>query len=167
MLQLGSGSLALAAANSYSGATIINSGVLSIGNDNDLGTAPQSATANQLVINAGATLQTSGAVTLAANRGIGLGSGASIIVSSSSDTLTYAGVMADALTASAGSLSLGGAGTLILTGSNTFTGGTTVGSGMLQLGDGTSRNGSVANSIVVNTGSLTFANPSARPLAAH
>ncbi len=165
VLQLGSGTLALAVSNSYTGATIINSGVLSISNDNNLGAAPASATANQLVIQGGATLQTSGAVTLAANRGIGLGSGASIIVTSSTDTLTYAGVIANVSTGTAGSLTLGGAGTLTLTGSNTYTGVTTVGGGMLQLGDGTSKNGSVAGGIVVNTGSLTFANPTAQTFA--
>ncbi len=165
VLQLGSGTLALAVSNTYTGATIINSGVLSISNDNNLGAAPSSATANQLVIQGGAALQTSGVVTLAANRGIGLGSGASIIVTSSTDTLTYAGVMANVSSGTAGSLTLGGAGTLTLTGSNTYTGVTTVGSGMLQLGDGTSKNGSVAGGIVVNTGSLTFANPTAQTFA--
>ena len=73
--------------------------------------------------------------------------------------------MADMSSGTAGSLTLGGAGTLTLTGSNTYTGVTTVGSGMLQLGDGTSRNGSVAGGIVVNTGSLTFANPAAQTFA--
>ena len=53
------------------------------------------------------TLQTSGAVTLAANRGIGLGSAASIVVTSSTDTLTYAGVIADASSGTAGSLYAG------------------------------------------------------------
>ena len=109
VVQLGSGTVTLSASSSYSGATIINSGVLSIGNDNNLGAVPSSATANRLVIQGGGTLQTAGAVTLAANRGVGLGSGASIIVTSSSDTLTYGGILANA-PGSTGSLSVGGAG---------------------------------------------------------
>ena len=58
-------------------------------------------------------------------------------------------------------LTVSGAGTLILTASNTYTGATTISGGTLQLGDGVSNNGSVAGNIVVG-GELTFANPSAQ-----
>ena len=51
------GTLALSAANTYDGATTINGGMLSIAADNNLGTAPASATAGQLTLDGG-TLQT-------------------------------------------------------------------------------------------------------------
>jgi autotransporter-associated beta strand protein len=43
-----------------------------------------------------------------------------------------------------------GSGTLILTASNTYTGGTTINSGTLQLGDGGTNNGSVVGNIIDN-----------------
>jgi fibronectin-binding autotransporter adhesin len=50
---------------------------------------------------------------------------------------------------------------VILTNSNTYTGVTTISGGTLQLGDGTSNNGSVAGNIT-NNARLTFANPNAQ-----
>ncbi len=61
-------------------------------------------------------------------------------------------------------LVLNGAGTQVLAGSNTYTGGTTIINGTLQLGDGASRNGSVAGGITDNA-QLVFANPNAQTYA--
>jgi autotransporter-associated beta strand protein len=52
-----------------------------------------------------------------------------------------------------------GAGTLTLSASNTYTGGTTISAGALQLGDGSANNGSVQGNIS-NQSALIFANPS-------
>ena len=57
-----------------------------------------------------------------------------------------------------------GTGTLILSATNTFTGGTTISTGTLQLGDGTIRNGSVSGTIT-NNGALVVANPTAQTFA--
>ena len=73
-------------------------------------------------------------------------------------TLTFA----SALTGSR-SLVVTGPGTVVLTKSNTYSGGTTISSGALQLGDGASNNGSVPGNITDNFGAtLIFANPNAQ-----
>ncbi len=60
-----------------------------------------------------------------------------------------------------GGLMLQGNGATILAGSNTYTGGTTINNGTLQLGDGSSSNGSVQGNIL-NNSTLVFANPAAQ-----
>ncbi len=51
-----------------------------------------------------------------------------------------------------------GSGTLMLTATNNYSGGMTISAGTLQLGDGTTRNGSVSG-IITNNGTLIIANP--------
>ena len=62
----------LSGVNTYTGASTISAGTLSISADANLGGAPVSATAGQLVINGGTLLATAG-FTLNSNRGIALG----------------------------------------------------------------------------------------------
>ncbi len=66
-----------------------------------------------------------------------------------SDSVTYAGAISGT-----GSLAQAGSGRLILTGTNTYTGGTTVGAGTLQVGAGGTK-GSLAGAIA-NSGTLVF-----------
>jgi autotransporter-associated beta strand protein len=74
---------------------------------------------------------------------------------------TYAGVISGS-----GNLTMTGPNTLILTASNTYSGGTTIASGTLQLGDGSTSNGYVQNNVTVNNGAvLAFANPSPQTFA--
>ena len=61
-------------------------------------------------------------------------------------------------------LTINGPGTQILAGANTYTGGTTITVGTLQLGDGIASNGSVAGNIN-NNATLTFANPNPQTYA--
>lgn len=63
-----------------------------------------------------------------------------------------------AVLAGTSGLTKAGSGTLTLSATNTFTGTTTINAGALQLGDGTTRNGSVAGAII-NNGALVVANP--------
>ena len=74
LVKEGSGTFTLSNANTYSGATVINGGVLSVAGDAQLGTAPGAATPGALQLSGG-TLQITGATTLAANRGILVGAG--------------------------------------------------------------------------------------------
>ncbi|NIK87129.1 autotransporter-associated beta strand protein [Rhizomicrobium palustre] len=65
------------------------------------------------------------------------------------DAITYANVISGT-----GGLIQAGSGTLTLTGTNTYTGGTTIGAGTLQIGDGNT-SGSIAGDIV-NNAALAF-----------
>ena len=67
-----------------------------------------------------------------------------------SDTYVYGG-----LVSGAGSLTQAGAGPLVLTGSNTYTGGTLVSAGTLQVGNG-GTSGAIGPGGVANYGSLVF-----------
>jgi fibronectin-binding autotransporter adhesin len=69
-----------------------------------------------------------------------------------------------AVLAGKGGLIKNGSGTLILSATNTYTGGTTIGAGTFQLGDGTTRNGSVTGTIT-NNGALVVANPNGQIFA--
>jgi len=62
-----------------------------------------------------------------------------------SDTLTYAGIISGS-----GSVIQGGPGTTVLTGNSTYTGGTTISSGRLQLGDG-GTTGAIAGDVLNNS----------------
>ncbi len=61
----------------------------------------------------------------------------------------------DSIIAGSDGLNKSGAGTLILTAANTYTGGTTINAGTLQLGNGGST-GSIANTAILNNGSLVI-----------
>ncbi len=118
--------LSLNAANSYSGKTFLNSGVIAIGNDNALGTPPVSNVVDQLTFNGG-RLKTSGNFSLNTNRGLFLGvEGGSIDVTNS---LTYNGVISGN-----GALLKLGEGTLKLGGSNIYSGSTILTNGILEIG---------------------------------
>ncbi len=123
LIKQGVSTFTLAGANTYTGTTSIIGGFLSISADNNLGTAPATATAGQLTINAGA-LQATTTFTLNSNRGIAIGptstSGVGDIDVTGSNTLSYGGVIAN--NGGQGSLAVVDSGTLVLSGANTYTG---------------------------------------------
>ncbi|MGD0260161.1 MAG: autotransporter-associated beta strand repeat-containing protein, partial [Verrucomicrobiota bacterium] len=137
-LTSGNYNLTLGGANTYTGPTTINGGILQISSDANLGTAPGGPTPGQLTLNCGTTagLRVSASFTLNANRGIALGANGGSIHAASGDTLTYNGVIAGT---AGGNFSSGagytlGYGTIILGNNNTFNGNTIIAAGTLQLG---------------------------------
>jgi autotransporter-associated beta strand protein len=127
----GAGALLLSnASNSYTGATTISGGIISIAADSALGTAPGTPTAGHLTLNGGG-LNTSTTMTLATNRGITLGASGGALLPNLGTTLTV-----DSAIDGVGGLMLNGTGgDLILSGadSNTYAGVTTVTAGTLTL----------------------------------
>ncbi len=116
--------------------------------------------ANLIVVGSSANA----AVNIGATPGVGsLGitlAGSGAIDVAGGKTLTIKSAIGESGTQS---LAKTGAGTLTLSGANTYTGTTTVSAGTLQLGTGTTgQNGSVAGTSIVNNAALTFNNADAQ-----
>lgn len=126
LIKIGSGTLHLAGVNTYSGGTIVQQGLISITADSGLGAAPETVTPGHLTLQGGGLRAITG-FTLDAHRGIALGdpaeSGTGILSVAFNQTLIYDGVLAD-YGSGGDSLTKTDAGTLILGGDNTFSGGT-------------------------------------------
>lgn len=121
----GSGTLTLSALNTYTGATNVNGGTLSMGVANAI------ASSSAVAVNTGATLafndlnQTLNNLSGAGTISLGT-AGATVLTASSTTDSTFAGTIGGA-----GSLIKTGAGTLTLTGSSSYAGSTTIASGAL------------------------------------
>ncbi|MEI6037386.1 MAG: autotransporter-associated beta strand repeat-containing protein, partial [Planctomycetota bacterium] len=161
------GNLILAAANTYSGTTTISQGTLVLGNDAALGTG-------RLVLLGPGTLDVTASRTLSANNAqtwngyvtfkgsnnLNMGTGAVLLGVSgdtmdvTSSTLTVGGGISDA--GLGYGIAKAGVGTLVLNGSSTYSGTTTLSAGTLVLGNasavGTGR-------LVISAGSLDASTP--------
>ncbi|MGN6369692.1 MAG: PKD domain-containing protein, partial [Phycisphaerae bacterium] len=140
LIKTGTGTLTLSSANTYTGTTTLNSGGLNINNASALGIGT-------FIINGGTIDNTSGAAitlannpetwaagfTFAGSNDLNLGTGtialtADITITDPAQTLTVGGVISGAH-----SLTKSGAGTMTLAGTNTYSTGTTLVSGQLNL----------------------------------
>jgi fibronectin-binding autotransporter adhesin len=128
----------LAGGNTYTGTTTMSGGILSIASGANLG-ATSSLTFNGGNLLTTGNVTTSVPVIMAANGTIDNGG----------NTDTFSGVFSGA-----GALTSTGAGTLILTANNTYSGGTTIAAGTLQLGNGGTSGSIVGN--VTDNGTLSF-----------
>jgi autotransporter-associated beta strand protein len=139
----GSGTINLTnSANSFTGPININGAEVVFQNDGSFGALPGSVTTNAIVIDGGRMTAADGAnnavsYVLNSNRGIQVGAtaGTSISVGKTSGLLAYFGVIADKA-GSSGILVKQGAGVLALGGTNTYSGGTFINNGTLQVTNG-------------------------------
>jgi autotransporter-associated beta strand protein len=141
----GAGTLLLSANNSYSGETLLAAGTLALGHANALGTGGN-------ISFSGGTLQY-GANNTADYSGRLVGSGSAVKIDTNSQSVTYASALASSNT---GGLEKIGSGTLVLAGNNTYTGGTTITVGTLQIGNGGTAGSLVSSSTISNSGILAF-----------
>ena len=142
--QNGVGTTTLTAVNSYGGGTTINAGKLSIAADANLGASTGALTFN------GGTLQftNSSALTLSNTRAVTLQSGGGGF------EVTDGNVIINQAIGGSGALTKSGSGFLLLAGTNTYGGGTTISAGTLVIGTG-GTTGSITGNVVDN-GLLTF-----------
>ncbi|MFM8507025.1 MAG: beta strand repeat-containing protein, partial [Actinomycetota bacterium] len=148
LTKTGAGVLMLSGVNSYTGATTISAGTISIGADSGLGNAASLVT-NQLRLNGG-TLATTATLTLATNRGISLGDSDGTINVASDTTLTYGGVIAGDTANS--TFTKAGSGTLTLAGTSTYTGSTTISAGTLKFSSSSAGALSSSTAVTVSSG---------------
>lgn len=139
--KIGAGSLILSGVNSYSGGTVISGGTLRIGADANLGAA-----SGGITINNNANLTFTSALTT--NRAITLSGTANI---DSSSDITLAGVIGGT-----GTLTKFLGGTLTLTNTNNYSGGTTVNGGALQIGNGGTTGTLGSGTVTLNGANLIF-----------
>ncbi|HEX4083935.1 MAG TPA: autotransporter-associated beta strand repeat-containing protein, partial [Chthoniobacteraceae bacterium] len=166
VIKTGTGTWALTGANTYSGGTTLSGGLLEIGNASALGTGTFSVTAggtsfdnttggsisisNPLTLSGGSvTFVGSSAMTVSGTTTLS-GTGSSITVESNS--LTLSGPVVEQSGSTAG-LAVSGAGTLWLTAANSYSGGTTIGGGMVKI-DGVGTLGASAGALTLNGGGL-------------
>jgi fibronectin-binding autotransporter adhesin len=140
---LGGGTLTLAGANSYSGGTTLSAGTLSLGSVGAIGSTGT-------IDFSGGTLQFSASNTTDYSARFGNASGQAYRLDTNGQSVT----LATGLSSSGGTLTKLGAGTLALTGANTYTGGTIISAGILSVGDG-GTTGSITG-LVINNAALTF-----------
>ena len=126
LTKTGMGTLVLTSANTYTGQTFVNGGVLSISANNQL----NNGASTQLNLNGGALRVTDASFTT--GRAVVLGGSGGTFDVANNQTFTISGVV------SGGRLTLangdGGNGTLVLSGNNTFAGGVAIDGGILKLG---------------------------------
>jgi autotransporter-associated beta strand protein len=149
------GTLTLSASNSYTGVTTVGAGTLALANANALGSG-------NLTVNGG-TLDLGGNNLTAANLG-GTGGtialGANTLTASMTTGKTFAGTISGT-----GNLVKSGSSSLELSGSNSYTGGTTISNGILYItGSGTLGNasGAITISNTASTATLDLRNAQTR-----
>ncbi|MCX5653970.1 MAG: autotransporter-associated beta strand repeat-containing protein, partial [Planctomycetota bacterium] len=133
LTKAGTGTLALTGSNTYQGGTVINDGVLKVSSDGALGTAPASPATN-IILNTtfgGTTLQFGASFNLSPNRSIVLNATYSVV-----DTNGYNATIGSAISGPGGLTKKFGAGTLTVTGNNSYSGGTVAAAGALRAVDG-------------------------------
>jgi autotransporter-associated beta strand protein len=150
--------LTLGTANTYTGNTTVSGGTLKLGADEVIPDSVDGAGTGNLVLNG--TLDLNG-FSESVNGLSGTGTVDSLVsgspvfaVGGNNASGTFGGVIKN--TAGELALAKSGSGRLILTGANTHTGGTTVGGGVLQVGDGGTSGSLGTGPLAVTAGSLEF-----------
>lgn len=128
LTKLGTNTLTLSQANTYTGTTTLSAGAINLGAAEDVGVSGPLGSSGSIVFSGG-TLQYSASNTHDYSGRFSTAANQSYRADTNSQNVTWA---AD-LTSSGGTLTKGGAGSLTLSGTNTFTGGVTITTGELKI----------------------------------
>lgn len=145
LMKTDAGTLVLGGANTYGGGTWINGGTLA-------GTTSTAFGTGDITMAEGTTLGLWGDGTTVANRIVVAGDPTIDVADGSTNTLS--GAIVDGT--SAGDIVKTGNGTLRMTGTNTYTGGTTVSAGTMIIGDGATSGSIVGDVNIGPSGTLAF-----------
>src|SRR4051812_1196601 len=160
LTKTGTGTLTLSAANTYTGDTYISGGAVSVSNSQALGALPPSLGSALYAVHManGTTLQTTFSST-GDNRQLQLSGGTATL-----DVTAALSQQRNGLIYGSGGLIKTGAGTEILTNANTYTGGTTINGGILQVNN-SSGSGTGTGAVTVNSGGTLSGLPTATGFA--
>ena len=153
LVKSGSNTLTLTGSNNYSGQTSVNAGILQLGNNNALGTGGLTANAGTVDLAAYSPMVQS----LAGSAGTITNSGMSesTLAVNQSTTTTFSGAINDG--ANPVALAKMATGTLTLSGSSNYSGGTTLNNGTLVVNNAASL-GSSSGSLSIGAATLEVAN---------
>ncbi|MBC7388579.1 MAG: autotransporter-associated beta strand repeat-containing protein, partial [Opitutaceae bacterium] len=136
--KVGSNTQTFSGANTYTGVTTINAGVVSVGTINNGGVAGNlgqaGVAATNLVLGGGTLQYTGGSASTDRAFALTTGTTSSINITTAGTTLTMSGASGNGTN---GALTKLGSGTLLLSGANTYTGLTTISAGTIKVGSNT------------------------------
>ena len=144
----GAGTLTLSAANTYNGTTTVSAGTLTTS------AADRISDSSAVTVQAGSTFQIGGSETVGSIAGAGNYSIAGFTLTAGGDNTST--TVSGNITGASGALTKTGSATLTLTGSNSYSGVTTISAGTLQIGNGGTNGSLSASSSIVNNGALAF-----------
>jgi len=153
VVQAGSGTTVLSGSNSYSGGTTVVSGTLRVASVNALGTGAATVNGGTLSLNVGGTNEftSSNLSSVFSGATFNAGSTVALDTSNAGGAFTYGG----AISGTQG-ITKAGSGSLVLSGSNTYGGPTTIAGGTLQLGNGGTTGSLSPSSVITNNSALVF-----------
>ncbi|NCV15649.1 MAG: transporter, partial [Betaproteobacteria bacterium] len=147
LIKVGSGTQTLMSANSFSGGARVNSGTLAIGAAEALGTGNLTLASNNTTLSTLANMTVTNGIVL----------NAAGFVNTGTNRVNSTGTISGS-----GSLNKQGTGTLVLSGSNTFSGGTLLNAGTISFGStdalGSGNLTFVSNSVLQSTANLNITN---------
>ncbi|MEI6674375.1 MAG: autotransporter-associated beta strand repeat-containing protein [Verrucomicrobiota bacterium] len=145
LAKAGAGTLTLSGANTFTSDVSLSAGTLAINSSSSLG-----AVGGMLTFTGSSTLQATADISVTRDYIINSGVTATI------DTTTTHLLDNDGIISGSGNLTKTGTGTLVLSGSNSYTGTTTISAGTLQIGDAGGDGSISASANVVNNSALVY-----------